>query len=414
MTRPGIILLMAFALAPAADTCLECHTALEGNLGDPAKGFAADIHRQRGFGCHDCHGGDPKLTDPEASMSPARGFAGKISRTNIAKMCSRCHSDATLMHKFNPRQRVDQYTQFLTSVHGKRLAAGDTAAATCIDCHGVHDTRAVKDALSPTHPLRIPQTCGRCHSDAEKMARYKISTSQLNDYRQSVHWHALEKRGDLSAPNCASCHGNHGAAPPEVSSVAAVCGTCHVLLQDLFNKSPHQPVFAAMTEGACVICHSNHKVEKPSPAMLAGEASVCTQCHDATSAGGVAAAQMAAQIKKLTDALNRSDAVLREARGFGMEVSEAMLKQIDARERLVKARVAVHSFQMDEFNKPVQEGLALAEATLQAGEQALKEKDWRRVGLGLSLITILVTIAGLRLAIRRLESEPASPSEGGG
>jgi len=246
------------------------------------------------------------------------------------------------------------------------------------------------------------------------MGRYKISTSQLEDYRQSVHWHALEKRGDLSAPNCASCHGNHGASPPQVSSVAAVCGSCHVLLQDLFTKSPHQPVFSAMTEGACVVCHSNHRVEKPSPAMLAGESSVCTQCHDATSAGGVAAAQMASQIRKLSDALDRSDAILGEARGFGMEVSEAMLKQIEGRERLVRARVAVHSFQLDEFNKPVTEGLTLAASTMQAGEQALKEKDWRRIGLGLSLITILVTIAGLRLAIRRLESQPSSASEGSG
>ena len=74
-------------------------------------------------------------------------------------------------------------------------------------------------------------------------------------------WEALEKRGDLSAPTCASCHGNHGATPPQVSSIANVCGTCHVLFEELYKKSPHEPVFAAMGAGGCVACHGNHGIE---------------------------------------------------------------------------------------------------------------------------------------------------------
>ena len=148
------------------------------------------------------------------------------------------------MHKYKPQQRVDQLAQYQTSIHGKRLAAGDDAVATCVDCHSVHDIREVKDPLSPVHPLRLPETCARCHADAAHMAKYKIETNQFAEYRTSVHWEAVSKRGDLSAPTCASCHGNHGATPPQVSSVADVCGTCHVLFEELYNKSPHQPVFA--------------------------------------------------------------------------------------------------------------------------------------------------------------------------
>jgi len=405
MNRLALALLGAAFLAWSADACRECHSALDGNLGSPAKTYDADIHGRRGFSCHDCHGGDPNKAELHGPM--------KVRRTTVAALCARCHSNADLMHKFNPRPRVDQHTQFLTSVHGKRLAAGDEAAATCIDCHGVHGILPVKDPRSPTHPLKLPDTCSRCHSDSARMAKYKIGTGQYADYRQSVHWHALEQRGDLSAPSCASCHGNHGAAPPQVGSVTAVCGSCHVLLEQLFSKSPHQPVFSMMSEGACTICHGNHKVEKPTPAMLSGATSACVQCHEPDTKGGVAAAEMFTQSKKLSDALDRSDRRLSEARGFGMEVSEAQLKQIEAREQLVKARVAVHTFDLAEFNKPVQEGLTLAAATLQAGDEAMREKDWRRIGLGLSLITILVTIAGLRLAIRRLESNPAAPGEKG-
>ncbi len=142
------------------------------------------------------------------------------------------------MHRYAPQQRVDQYAQYQTSVHGKRIASGDTAAAVCMDCHGVHGILEVKSPLSPVYPLQLPETCARCHADPQHMAKYKIPTNQYSDYRKSVHWEAVEKRGDLSAPTCASCHGNHGAAPPGVNSVAAVCGTCHVMMEELYDKSP--------------------------------------------------------------------------------------------------------------------------------------------------------------------------------
>src|SRR5262249_24542386 len=187
-----------------------------------------------GLRCNDCHGGDPNSTEMEVSMNPARGFIGKPNRTKIPELCARCHSDAAMIHKFKPQQRVDQLAQYRTSVHGKRLAAGDDAVATCIDCHSVHDIRETKDRRAPVYPLRLPETCGRCHADAAYMAKYKIPTVQLADYKKSVHWRALAKDHDLSAPNCATCHGNHGATPPQVSSVAAVCGTCHIVFEDLF------------------------------------------------------------------------------------------------------------------------------------------------------------------------------------
>ncbi|MBK5290277.1 MAG: cytochrome c3 family protein [Acidobacteriia bacterium] len=408
----ALVLILALPLA-AKDSCLECHKGLEGNLQKPALAFQDDIHAHFGFSCADCHGGDRNSNDMEESMNRARGFTGKIARGAVPKLCARCHSDATLIHKFKPQQRVDQLAQYQTSVHGKRLAAGDTAVANCVDCHSVHNIREVKNALSPVHPLRLPETCARCHADAKHMAKYKIETNQFAQYRGSVHWEALSKRGDLSAPSCASCHGNHGATPPQVASVASVCGTCHVLFEDLYSKSPHKPVFDSMGAAGCVVCHGNHGISKPSSAMLVGAKAVCAQCHDATSAGGAAAAEMGALIAKLDAALNRSDAVLAQAQNSGMEVSEPVLQQIEGRENLIKARVAVHAFQTAAVNKPVQDGLAIAAGTRKAGEDALQERDWRRAGLGVSLITIVITLLGLWLAIRLLEARPRrEPSDG--
>jgi predicted CXXCH cytochrome family protein len=400
------LLAMGFAAAAAKDSCVECHGVLAAGLQAPALAFSDDVHRHAGFSCADCHGGDPQSDDPQIAMSRARGFTGRIAHGAVPRLCARCHSDANLMHKFSPQQRVDQLALYQTSVHGKRLAAGDTAVANCVDCHGIHNIRTVKDPRSPVHPLRLPGTCARCHADQNHMAKYKIATNQFAEYRTSVHWDALAKRQDMSAPSCATCHGNHGAAPQQVSSVAAVCGSCHALLEDLYDNSPHKPVFASMGVAGCVTCHGNHAVHEPGEVMLAGEGSLCAGCHDAQSAGGKTAIAMFRLIGGLDASIRRSDEIVGRARRSGMEVSEAALRLQEGKDALVKARVAVHTFREQAVAKPVEEGLRIAAETYQAGQSALRERDFRRMGLGISLIAILATIAGLWLVVRELERKP--------
>jgi hypothetical protein len=409
-----IAAILAFQLT-AKDSCLECHAKLDGNPGAPAAKFAGDVHKAHGFSCADCHGGDPSIDD--AVRSKARNFRGKIARTAVPQLCARCHSDAALMHKYNPRQRVDQLAQYLTSVHGKRLAAGDTQVANCVDCHGVHDIRPVKDPRAPVHPLRLPDTCSRCHSDAGRMGKYKLATSQYEDYQSSVHWEALAQRGDVSAPGCASCHGNHGAAPPNVSEVSAVCGTCHVLMENLYRDSPHRPVFEAMGVAGCVACHQNHAVKRPGPQNLAGADSYCAVCHDESSKGGRTAAAMSQLIGELSSSIHRSNGILQRARRSGIEVSEALLRQTEAEDLYVKARVAVHAFRTEAVAEPVKAGLAITHETYAAGESALEEIGRRRRGLLFSLAAIAATILGLWIWIRKFERNtgpaPAEPSSQG-
>ena len=91
-----------------------------------------------------------------------------------------------------------------------------------------------------------------------------LPTNQLADYQKSVHYAALTKGNDLSAPTCNDCHGNHGAAPPGVGAVANVCGTCHAVFATKFATSVHSQIF----DKGCVECHSNHAVLKPSDDML--------------------------------------------------------------------------------------------------------------------------------------------------
>ena len=97
----------AGAQQPAAVTgCQTCHASLPSStVATPARDFAlTDVHRERGFTCVDCHGGNPAATDQARAHAPSAGFGGKPSGVRIIAVCSRCHSDAALMRKYAPKK----------------------------------------------------------------------------------------------------------------------------------------------------------------------------------------------------------------------------------------------------------------------------------------------------------------------
>jgi len=309
-----------------------------------------------------------------------------------------------LMKQYNPSLRTDQYSQYLTSVHGKLLGKGDTKVAVCIDCHGVHDLRPPSDPLSKVYPLNVAQTCARCHADASYMKSYGIPTNQFAEYQTSVHHAAMTVRGDLSAPTCTTCHGNHGATPPGVDSVRNVCANCHVFQAQMYDKSSHKAVFQSAGLPGCVVCHSNHGITHPTDAKLGtGREGVCMQCHSPGDDCDRARADVLASLTKLDQSIKSADRLLDVAESSGMEVSEARLQQDQARDSLTKARVTIHSFQAKLIEQDIQGGLKIAAKDLQEGKEALSERDYRRKGLAVAVVFITITLIGLYLYIRKIE-----------
>jgi hypothetical protein len=422
MTR-NVAVTMAFLLwalgAAAAEapksSCVTCHSALQGKFVEPAKLFPSDVHHEAGLSCADCHGGDPKEMSMDA-MSPAKGFRGAPRKAQIPEFCGRCHSNPDYMRHYNPSLRTDQLSEYLTSVHGKRLKQGDAKVAACVDCHSVHNIRAVTDPRAPVYPTNVANTCAKCHADAEYMKGYKIPTNQFASYEKSVHAAALAG-GDTSAPTCTTCHGNHGATPPGVSSVANVCGTCHAFNEQLFDKSPHKAAFAAMGLPGCVQCHSNHEILKPTDALVGvGPKAICITCHSKGDPGYAGAAKIAGDIAKLNTFYLRANQILGTAERSGMEVSAARVELSSAHSDLLKARVDVHSFDPAQVQKQTDEGVQVAQKSYQEGVAALHERDVRRKGLGLSLTFIVLAILGLVLKIRQMERKkpPKSPGSAEG
>jgi len=400
-----LVLAASFIYGQTTNSCLDCHSALPEPLGVSQEKFSQDIHAQKGLTCASCHGGDPKSDDPDKAMSRKAGWKGKIDRKQIPQLCGSCHSDPAYIRQFNPSLRTDQLDQYHTSVHGKRFAAGDSKVAVCTDCHSVHDLRAPSDLRSTVNPVNVANTCSRCHADANYMKGYSIPTDQFAKYSTSVHHEALTVRGDLSAPTCTTCHGNHGAAPPGVDRVENVCSTCHVFQAQMYERSSHKAAFQAASLPGCVVCHSNHGIRHPGDVMLGtGPQAVCMRCHTPGDACDQARAGMLSDLTRLNEAIKEADQVLGDAESSGMEVSEARMGQNQARDSLTKSRVTIHSFRKDLVDQDIQAGLNIAAKNLQAGQKAMAERNYRRAGLGLSLIAIGIALAGLRLYIKKLES----------
>jgi hypothetical protein len=385
-----------------AGSCVQCHQDLAGEMQEPVKLSAQDIHFKNGLSCANCHGGNPADETPEGAMNPKKGFVGRPARAKIAALCASCHSNAEFMRRFSPQARIDAYPEYLTSVHGKKYQAGDPNVAVCTDCHGFHGVRAAKDANSPVYVTNVADTCGRCHSDAKRMSSYGIATNQVQLYTSSVHGIALLKNRDLAAPTCNSCHGNHGAAPPGIDSVANVCGQCHARQWDLFTKSPHKKAFEENKLMACVTCHQHHDIAAPTDAMLGTEPkSTCVECHDDSSKGFAAAREMKAGIVQLSGNLDAAKDLLQKAERAGMEVSKPVYDLTEGRDKLTLARVDIHTFDVNAVGKTLEEGEKIAASALESGRKALADLAYRRKGFAISAAILLLMIGLLLIKIRQ-------------
>lgn len=393
------------ALVAQENNCLECHQSFEDEDDGPSYKIVRDVHSQRGLSCADCHGGDATLDDMD-EVREVKGYREVPSPLEVPNFCARCHSDAAYMHEHNPALPVDQLDKYKTSIHGRRLfGKKDTKVANCISCHGVHDIGSAKMPHSSTHPLNIPQTCGRCHADEEYMADYSIETSQVDDYAQSVHGMALLQRKDLGAPACNDCHGNHGAAPPGVTSLSAVCGNCHALEAELFNLSPHKVAFEENDYPMCETCHSNHKIVKPLDDWVGTvEPALCINCHsdDDGTLGFETADGISTAITNLVVAHREAQNVLDEAIEKGMMTTDEEFRLKEVHQALVQTRTLIHAFNLDSVADKVEEGLKKAREVETNSASLIDEYYFRRKWLGLATLFIAIVIISLYVKIRRL------------
>ncbi len=164
--------------------------------------------------CVDCHGGHAVI-------------ALRQNRLATVKKCASCHSTVAEV--------------YAKSVHSSALLKENKDSPICIDCHSAH---SIRDTTSSAFIEAIPDMCGKCHSNAELMGKYGLSTDVVKTYLADFHGVTLglyqkdsEKRlrPDKPMAVCTDCHGSHAIAG--VSGTAGMqalkktlrkrCQTCH-------------------------------------------------------------------------------------------------------------------------------------------------------------------------------------------
>ncbi|MCL4551867.1 MAG: cytochrome c3 family protein, partial [Bacteroidetes bacterium] len=386
---------------PKVDNCLSCHKDID----DMPQGYSDyDVHRQAGLTCASCHGGDPSSTDQEVAMSPAKGYFGVPKRKDIPKFCGKCHSNIEYMRIYQPRIATDQVAQYYTSMHGKKLITGDENVAECTSCHTAHGILPVKDPRSTVYKLNIPSTCNKCHGNSELMKKYNLPSNQLEEYSKSVHGIALLKQNDLGAPACNDCHGNHGAMPPGITSIAHVCGMCHSSNMEYFNATKMAKAFAEQDFHGCEQCHGNHGVQKPTDDMVGvGKNSKCVDCHDKGDVGYVAAEKIEGEIVQLKNSFDTATSKWEEVRQKGMnDVDIGFLLQ-DAKQDLIQSRTLVHTFDPAKVVVKTKDGMDITNKAIMLSDKEISEYYTRRNGFAAATLAFLVIVIALYLKIKDKE-----------
>jgi hypothetical protein len=420
-TAAAALLATAAARTAAADgpagekpSCTaNCHT-------EEATALARSVHRTA-LACTDCHGGDPSaLRDKAKSHDAARGFVGKPARDKVPALCGDCHADSARMRPYD--LPTDQLAQYRTSSHGKALfGEGDLDVAVCTDCHGAHDVFGAKDPRAATARANQPATCGRCHSDPAKMAAHGLPSDTAARFAKSVHGRALLEDRLRDAPSCSSCHGSHGAAPPGVQDVVAVCAHCHANTGEEYRKSPHfrSPEMRcdachaeeakkdpAYRRAGCTACHDAHEIAEPGDWMYHGDqVGRCDHCHRQPDGSQPMTRAVLGERARLERAMEETEREIREAKARGLFLDAEQVYLRESERLLVSVRPLLHSMDEPAIRKHLESGVARQDRTREIiAKKGNVLRDHKIVMVGVALLLLLLAaLFAIKLeALRRL------------
>lgn len=265
-----------------ADSCGKCHAAESSAYRISEHARALDRTRQSPT-CVSCHGAHGVLT-VESAESPLR-------RNNEHVFCLSCHlMEPDILNQVG----FSEYfmSGYEGNVHGLARAADNDKAATCRDCHRVHDAENARKPSSSISRWNLADTCGECHTEASAA------------YKDSSHGRAVA-RGSSESPTCATCHGDHHIYSTQDSRSAVsrenisgqMCANCHNSLKirqkygfasdsfAFFADSFHGPASRGGSRKVptCAGCHGTHNIKPPSnpdsTVNIAHLTTTCGRCH---------------------------------------------------------------------------------------------------------------------------------------
>jgi formate dehydrogenase gamma subunit len=263
--------------------CDACHAEIGAQYVESLHGYAKQRGNPRAPTCVSCHGSHEVLSSADP-RSPTH-------KVRLPTTCASCHGEAGLLTD-QIVKLPQSFTDYAQSIHGMGTGRGIAAAASCADCHGVHELLGAADPRSHINPRNVAATCGQCHPDIQL------------EYDRSIHGRALQA-GVGDSPTCTDCHGEHhilSPSNPEAKTYGArlaveTCGKCHddpVIIAKYnleggvvgsYRDSYHG--WATRREyvraATCVSCHSAHAVLPASDSIStiapANVVKTCQGCH---------------------------------------------------------------------------------------------------------------------------------------
>jgi predicted CXXCH cytochrome family protein len=247
---------------PAAVQCESCHTEEGANLAGSVHAKASD------HPCTSCHGDAhvivPK-TDPKSPVYPL----------NIPKTCGSCHGNAAMAQRYH---LPNVYALYIDSIHGFALGKeGLLVAANCTSCHGSHKILSHTNPQSSTYRTNIPGTCGSCHVGINEqyqngvhgkaVAAGNTSAPVCTDCH-TAHGIIEPTSSDFrmqSTPICGSCHRDKFTTYRDTFhsqlgllggyTETARCWDCHKAHEVLPATDPNSPIANANLISTCGRCH---------------------------------------------------------------------------------------------------------------------------------------------------------------
>ena len=241
--------------------------------------------------------------------------------------CISCHEKKISMHAYNASVH---HSLMCTACHIKDetkqpLAKDILVKKVCIvsykpmSCSSCHNTIVKEHAASVHNAQRLPVTCSKCHADIHNITSIKnnkLASAKLcgechkkvSPYFKSIHYQALLK-GNIDAPGCIDCHGNHGINKIDNDAQGRsfhtqACMKCHsdakmmsrnkvttIAPESYFESYHGKNIRLGYPEkvAGCSDCHSSHNIlpkkDSNSTVNSAHLANTCKQCHDNSSKG---------------------------------------------------------------------------------------------------------------------------------
>lgn len=282
------------------ETCLSCHSETSMSVALPSgesrslfvdrDEFKKSVHGGK-LGCTDCHADITEIPHASKPFKTKREFTiafyeackrchfANYSKTldsvhypaiargdRSAPVCVDCHGAHNVSRPNQPRSHISQTcaachvgvsNTYVKSVHGRALTEEKNAdVPTCTDCHHSHN---IAGPHAPGWRLKSPDLCANCHSKADMMKKYGLSTNVMQSYLADFHGMtaSLQKKGTTEDARvtalCIDCHGVHDITKADAKNSAVIkanllktCQNCHPGANSNFSGawlSHYEPTF---------------------------------------------------------------------------------------------------------------------------------------------------------------------------